>query len=102
MSDPQEQTIKNVQVTPLPIGSGGGNATKQEMNNMNTSLTLLSAQSSVDAKYDPPPPKPVKEAVITKAGFIDYESFSYNTDITPAHLIGTIGILFILYGIFKK
>jgi hypothetical protein len=94
------QDPKPAQVAPLPIGSGGGNASKKEMNNVNTSLTLMSVQSTADSKYDPAPPTPAKPATVI--GFHDYDSFSHNSTVTPAYIIGVIGILFIVYGIFKK
>ena len=52
----------------MPIGSGGSNETKRQLNQINTSLSMLSAQAVADQKYDPAPPVPVIPAKI-KEGF---------------------------------
>lgn len=48
--------IRSRQVSPLPVGPGGNNPTKRQMNDTNTRLTMLTAQASANTKYDPPVP----------------------------------------------
>lgn len=85
-------TVRSKQVTPLPIGSGGDNNTKTAMNDMNTKLTMLNVQSTMDTKFDPPVPKRETPQIIS--GFCS----SY---MTP-EIIGLIGGLLIVYGIIAK
>ena len=42
------QTVAPIQVTALPIGSGGKSESAAQLNNMNTTLTMLSAQSQAN------------------------------------------------------
>lgn len=87
--------LKSAQVSPLPIGSGGSNTTKKEMNQLNTQLTMLTAQAAADQKFDPPPPPPVTAQHIKEA-FCSQSSWDL-----PAILSAT-GVGLILYGIFSK
>jgi hypothetical protein len=91
------QYRKPMQVTPLPIGSGGNNDTKKHMNENNTNLTMLMAQSQADTKYDPSPPTPLIAAHTSKT-IEGYCSRSSNI----AYLIGVVGVCCIVYGFFKK
>ncbi len=85
--------IRSRQVSPLPVGPGGNNPTKKQLNDINTQLTMLTSQAAANTKYDPPVPKPVTKQV-TKEGFMDYDSL-------PS-LIAVIGGLMIVYGIVSK
>ena len=84
--------IRPRQVAPLPVGPGGKNPVKNQMNQTNTQLTMLNAQAAANTKYDPPVPQPVTKAV-TKEGF--------TSEGLPQTLL-VIGSLFILYGFFAK
>lgn len=86
--------LRSKQVTPLPIGSGGNNSTKNQMNQMNTQLHMMSAQATANTKYDPPVPQPITKQV-TKESF----SGGPNT-ITSALLV--VGGLLIVYGLVSK
>jgi len=81
------------QVQPLPIGPGGKNALKSQMNDTNTKLTMLSAQADANTIYDPPVPKPVTEQKI--------EPFC-DSDDSIAPLIAAIGCVLIVYGLASK
>lgn len=94
-SDQKNNLLRSVQVSPLPIGSGGGNSTKQQLNDINVSLTAMMAQSNADQKYDPPVPKPITEQTIT-------EQFCSMNDVNPSSIIIVVGVLFIVYGIYAK
>ena len=85
--------IRSKQVSPLPVGPGGNNPTKKQLNDMNTQLTMLTSQAAANTKYDPPVPKPITSQV-TKEGFMDYNSL-------PSLLI-VIGGLMIVYGTVSK
>lgn len=84
--------IRPRQVSPLPIGPGGSNPIKQQMNQINTQLTMLNAQAAANTKYDPPVPKPITKAV-TKEGF--------TVEQIPIMLF-VVGSLFIVYGFVAK
>lgn len=84
--------IKNIRVSPLPLGSGGKNKTMNDLHKTNTALTMLQAQSTVDTKYDPAVPKHVTPQVIK-------ENFTTNNLFTG---LNVIGVLLIVYGIFAK
>ena len=56
--------LKPTQVHPLPIGSGGNSALKQQMNQTNTLLTMLNAQANANTKYDPAVPQPITNSII--------------------------------------
>lgn len=89
-SDQNKNLLRSVQVSPLPIGSGGGNSTKQQLNDINVSLTAMMAQSNADQKYDPPVPKPITE-----------QFCSMDNDMTSTALVA-VAVLFIVYGIYAK
>lgn len=94
-SDQNKNLLRSVQVSPLPIGSGGGNSTKQQLNDINVALTTMMAQSNADQKYDPPVPKPLNSPTIS-------EHFcSMNNDITSTAFVA-VAVLFIVYGIYAK
>jgi hypothetical protein len=82
-----------VSVAPLPSGSGGGNTTKQQLNDTNIQLSMLHADACSSAKFDSPVPQPIKQAQLI-------EHFCSQTSITSS--IGVIGILFIVYGLIAK
>jgi hypothetical protein len=85
--------IKPYQVSPLPVGPGGKNQIKQQMNNTNVQLAMLSAQALANTKYDPPVPKPVTKQVTI-------EKFTTASPVPLA--LGVIGGLFIVYGLISK
>jgi hypothetical protein len=82
--------LKPTQVHPLPIGSGGNSALKQQMNQTNTLLTMLNAQANANTKYDPAVPQPITNSIII-------ENFCSG----PSMLM-VIGGLLIVYGIVSK
>ncbi len=84
--------LKSKQVSPLPIGPGGGNTTKTLLNNTNTQLTMLTAQATANTKYDPPVPQPITKAIIK-------ENFRNSTTSTSLFVIGG---LCIVYGLVAK
>jgi len=88
--------IKSRQVSPLPIGSGGNNATKQQLNSINTNLTMMTSQAVVDTKYDPPVPQH-----ITKPSTI--ENFQVSHSIKSVGIMtAVLGSLIIIYSIVTK
>ena len=88
----EDTKLKSKQVSPLPIGPGGNNPIKNQMNQLNTQLTMLTAQAVADTKYDPPVPEPItKQAII--------EKFSNNNGTS---VIFVIGGLLVVYGIIAK
>jgi hypothetical protein len=84
--------IRSHQVTPLPIGPGGSNPTKQKLNDINVQLAMMKAQSIANTKYDPPVPVPITKAV-TKEKF--------TTQSFPSVLF-VVGSLLIVYGLVSK
>ena len=86
--------LKPTQVHPLPIGSGGNSALKQQMNQTNTQLAMLTAQATANTKYDPPVPQPVTKQVIK-------EHFQ-RSRVNSVNMIFVIGGLFIVYGLVAK
>jgi hypothetical protein len=89
---PAEHTLlKSRQVSPLPIGSGGNNPVKTQMNQTNTQLTMLQAQAVANTKYDPPVPQPITKQV-TK------ESFSNPLP----NMLFVVGGLIVVYGLVAK
>jgi hypothetical protein len=84
--------IRPRQVAPLPIGPGGNNPVKAQMNQTNTQLTMLNAQASANTKYDPPVPQPITKPV-TKENFTN--------EMMPSMLF-VVGGLFIVYGLVAK
>jgi hypothetical protein len=86
--------LTSKQVAPLPIGPGGKNATKNQMNDTNTQLTMLASQATANTLYDPPVPKPVTKQLI--------QPFcSGSNDQIPSILLVLAGVL-IVYGIVSK
>ena len=94
MSDNSLPLLKPAQVVPLPIGPGGKNATKQQMNNTNTQLTMLSAQATANTVFDPPPPQPITKQVIS--------GFCSGPDTSIPESLFLIGIVLIVYGVLAK
>jgi hypothetical protein len=89
-------SVTPIQVSALPIGSGGASAAK--LNSINTTLTMLGAQSEANTMYDPlPPPPSTTPTVIGKQ-----EGFCSPYDMNMPTLLGMAGIGFVLYGLFAK
>ena len=94
MSDNSLPLLKPAQVVPLPIGPGGKNDTKNQMNATNTQLEMLTLQATANTLYDPPVPKPITKQVIQP-----FCSGPYND--LPSVLLVCAGIL-IVYGFVSK
>lgn len=88
---PATNLARSRQVSPLPVGPGGNNPVKQQMNQTNTQLAMLTAQATANTKYDPPVPQPVTKQVIK-------EHFTVN----PTNSLFVIGGLLIVYGLIAK
>ena len=89
-------SVTPIQVSALPIGSGGASAA--QLSSINTALTMLSAQSQANTMYDPlPPPPSTTPTVIGKQ-----EGFCSPYDMNMSTLLGMAGIGFVLYGLFAK
>jgi len=86
--------IRSRQVSPLPVGPGGNNPTKRQMNDTNTRLTMLTAQASANTKYDPPVPQPITKQVTL-------EKFCSGSNPIPS-IFFVIGGLLIVYGLVAK
>jgi hypothetical protein len=86
--------IKARQVSPLPIGSGGNNTTKQQLNATNASLTMLMTQAMADTKYDPPVPKHITTPITV-------EHFTSSSQ-SLATILGILGIFFIVNSFVNK
>ena len=86
--------IRSRQVSPLPVGPGGNNPTKLQMNDTNTRLTMLTAQASANTKYDPPVPQSITKQVTL-------ERFCSGSSPVPS-IIFVIGGLLIVYGLVAK
>jgi hypothetical protein len=86
--------IRSKQVSPLPIGPGGNNPTKRQMNETNTQLAMMTAQASANTKYDPPVPQPITKQVTI-------EKFSSGSGPIPSTLL-VIGGLLVVYGFIAK
>jgi hypothetical protein len=86
--------LRSKQVSPLPIGPGGNNPIKRQMNETNIQLSMMQAQAAANTKYDPPVPRPVSKQVII-------EKFIDNNSILPQTLM-VIGGLCIVYGLVTK
>ncbi len=87
--------IKPRQVAPLPIGSGGNNATKQQLNSTNSMLTMMTSQAATDTKYDPPVPKHITTPT-TVENFISYKQYQLTK------IISVIATLLLVYGLVGK
>jgi len=94
MSDDSLALLQRKQVAPLPIGPGGKNATKQQMNATNTQLTMLSAQATANTIFDPPPPQPVSKQVVS--------GFCSGPDTSIPETLFLCGIVLIVYGVLAK
>jgi hypothetical protein len=93
-NDTNTNVLVSKQVAPLPIGPGGKNATKNQMNDTNTQLTMLASQATANTLYDPPVPKPITKPLI--------QPFcSGSNDVVPNAMIVVAGIL-IVYAIVSK
>jgi hypothetical protein len=84
--------IKPKQVSPLPVGPGGKNPVKNQMNQTNTQITMLNAQAAANTKYDPPVPQPVTKPVTKE---------TFTNEMMPQMLF-VVGGLFIVYGLVAK
>lgn len=93
MNSHNTNLLRSKQVSPLPIGPGGNNPTKRQMNDTNTQLTMLTAQAAANTKYDPPVPQPITSSVTI-------ESFSLRDNLPTTLTI--IGMLSIVYGLIAK
>ena len=86
--------LKSKQVAPLPIGPGGKNAIKNQMNDTNVQLTMMASQATANTLYDPPVPKPVTKQLV--------QPFcSGSNDSLPSMLFVLAGV-FIVYGLVSK
>lgn len=90
--------IQPKQVTPLPIGPGGNNNIKIQMNDTNTQLAMMSAQINADKKFDPPVPKSVTKQVVQ--GFCSGEAALGMNDMPV--VLSIIGSICIVYGMIAK
>jgi hypothetical protein len=89
-------SLQPVQVEPLPMSSGGkSNKTQQELEKTNETLTMLSAQSSADAMYDPPVPRPVTQPTIR-------EAFCGSDPHTLSEYLMIVALGLIVYGFLAK
>ena len=88
----ESHLIKPRQVSPLPVGPGGSNQRKQQLNNTNTQVTMLKAQSTANTKYDPPVPQPVTKPVVKE---------NFTSHMIPSSLMVIGGLLFV-YGLVAK
>ena len=86
--------LRSKQVAPLPIGPGGNNPLKRQMNETNVQLSMMQAQAAANTKYDPPVPQPVSKQVVI-------EKFTNEISTLPQAFI-IIGILSIVYGLVAK
>lgn len=91
--------ITPVQVSALPIGSGGKSASAAQLNRIHTDLTMLSAQSQANTMYDPlpPPPSTTPVTIGKHEGFCSSSMMHH-----PPALLAALGVGCILYGIFSK
>ena len=89
-----------MQVSPLPIGPGGNNSAKIQMNATNTLLTMMAAQGNADKKFDPPVPSTLTSQVVTQG----FRSGSYDVLTIPTipKMVFIVGCLCIVYGIVAR
>ena len=90
-------TLQAQQVSSLPIGSGGTSATKKELNDNNTRLTMMTSQAKANTVFDPPAPKPLTPQIVQP--FCNGPSSS--SDVI-AEVLMAAGVIFIAYGILAK
>jgi hypothetical protein len=93
-NDTSINVLKSKQVAPLPIGPGGKNSIKNQMNDTNTQLTMLSAQATANTLYDPPVPKPVTKQLV--------QPFCSGSNEPLPHIMIVIAGLCIVYGLISK
>lgn len=90
--------IQPQQVTTLPIGSGGGSTSKKGLNDINTNLTMMNAQSGADSQFDPPPPQSTTPPTIIQ-NFCSGPSCDSPIDL---RILMVVGGLLVVYGIIAK
>lgn len=95
MSESPTLLLKSKQVDPLPIGPGGNSAIKNQMNDTNTQLSLMSSQATANTMYDPPVPKPITKQLVQ--GFCS----SSEPPALPQWILAA-GVLLIVYGVLAK
>lgn len=95
----QTNLLRSKQVVPLPVGPGGNNPTKQQMNATNTQLTMMAAQAAANTKYDPPVPQPITSQV-TVEQFCALTSIASMSSVSG--MLWVVGGLMIVYGIIAK
>lgn len=88
--------VQAKQVSSLPIGSGGGSTSKTAINNINTDLTMMNAQSGADSQFDPPPPQSTTPPIIIQ-NFCSGPSSPIDL-----RILMVVGGLLIVYGIIAK
>lgn len=79
-------------ITPLPIGPGGNNSIKKDMNDIHARLTVMSTQAVENSKYDPATPAPITRPIIVE---------KFTTPSVPT-AFAVIGILVFVYGLVRK
>jgi hypothetical protein len=88
-----------VSVAPLPSGSGGGNNTKQQLNDTNVQLSMLQADACASSKFDSPVPQPVKQAQLVQH-FCSQTQDTTRYSVTSSVMV--VGALLIVYGLIAK
>ena len=88
-------SLQPSQVAPLPIGSGGANrATIKQLNDNNTTLTLMMAQAKANTVYDPPTPQTLTPQLVQP-----FCGSSMPRSHVVAEWIAALGVAAIAYGI---
>jgi hypothetical protein len=78
------------------MSSGGKpSKTQKDLEKTNETLTMLSAQSSADSMYDPPPPAPATAPSVR-------EAFCQQDPHTLAEYLVIVGLGLIVYGLLAK
>lgn len=89
-------STRAIQVDPLPLTSGRApSQTQKEMEKTNTRLTMLLAQSTADATYDPAPPQTVTLPRIR-------EAFCSGDPRDTSYALLALAVIFMVYGIVSK
>jgi hypothetical protein len=88
--------VQPQQVTSLPLGSGAGSPSKTAINNINSDLTMMNAQSGADSQFDPPPPPPTTQPT-TVSTFCSGPSSPIDL-----RILMVVGGLLVVYGIIAK
>jgi len=91
----QPISLQPVQVSALPIGSGGKSNSASQLNQINNSLAMMNAQQAADSHFDPSPPPHTTEQKVIQA-FCSGPSTSIPTTLM------VIGGLCIVYGLVAK